>query len=543
MSFLGLKEKAETLSEDVAEITIPAGHFYYDQSSTQITEGPNFTLFITGDIVTDDEHYNDIESTLKRASGTFSYVLCYHDGRMVVGTDAMGFYPLYYHFSEERGFNFANTLPHLKHRLKGLTPNYDAWNELLNQFDVLGSKTTIKEISRLREGQRALFANGKFSIEDFEFYELPCFQGPDEFVAQNNSLLKTWVNKLGSRHDNIVIPLTGGEDSRRIAIAAKDANLEYSCITQSTRHKTGVDMDTFIAGKIAPLLNVSEHIKLPMPTAEKMQEHMALKDYWCGYESHQHEWAVNMVPTLSRPSLIFDGIGGDVVINQTFNRQFPNFKDGDSFYEHLIKRERNFTLSKSVLNSSLNDEIKKELDRYPVGYNQYTLYGMFNHTRRSISCWFNLFLLAGHKMALPYANVEMFMQSVSNAPETRLSKRFQRECLLRQNTEIGSYYSSRFEFTPQHWLELGAQPTRRFYEFKKEQPPIRKDVLALLDGSFKTQVLNKIFYPLFPNKLVEQWDWYYRPLIRFSQFLDWLETDESHLPALMKPDFKSIHAK
>jgi len=261
MSFLGLKIAADEVPIALHYKKLPFFNFYFEHNTQQIITD-DYTLYTIGNIQFIGDK-SDIVVALEAAAGTFCYVLCRQD-EVIVGTDKMGFYPLYYNVSQ--GFNFSNFIPHLKHRLHGLTINWDAWNEILNGGDILGSKTTINDIFRLREGERITLNADGVKLTSTEIYQPMPEQDVAQYLNDNNRLLLSAVEQLSDSASDIVMPLTGGHDSRRLAMSAGELKVKYSALTQETADKSGYDVDSYIAKEMPISCRLKRIGRLLKPT-------------------------------------------------------------------------------------------------------------------------------------------------------------------------------------------------------------------------------------------------------------------------------------
>ena len=110
---------------------------------------------------------------LDRAFGYYTYVLFHKDsGTVFLGSDRLGYSPVYYTWEKEV-FHFSSSLTLLKYELGTATPNLDAWDEHLALDDILGEKTVVKEISRLRWGRKFRITADRVDAIDFWEPEVP----------------------------------------------------------------------------------------------------------------------------------------------------------------------------------------------------------------------------------------------------------------------------------------------------------------------------------------------------------------------------------
>src|SRR5206468_6497094 len=126
---------------------------------------------------------------LQTAYGLYTYV--WFDGlerKTIIGTDRLGYSPLYYS-SDGQLLRFSTSLSYLKSQLPAKTPDYAAWEELCVLGELLGDKTTVREIRRLDYGVAMCLSDGGISSRRFWKPEIPDTVDFDTYVRANNALL------------------------------------------------------------------------------------------------------------------------------------------------------------------------------------------------------------------------------------------------------------------------------------------------------------------------------------------------------------------
>lgn len=544
MSIIGLSSPAHMNTEEsVNHFTISGVTYFYDEHTTKVN-GNGFDLYVRGNIVM-EPHQHDHKSildALKQASGTFCFILTMHEGSVFVGTDAMGFFPLFYTLpsrSKEKGvgFNFANFLPHLKHQVSGLTIDFDFWQMKLHHDDVIGERTPFKEVKRLRQGSvLCLDPTGNVSVEEFDFIEHKERVDIETYIRESNEHLTKSVKELTQNNRDNLVPITGGDDSRRIAVACNNEEIPFRSLTQTTIDRTGYNIDGEIGRRVARALGVEDHKVLPFPDRESYNRQMLAKDYWSGFETTTHDWSGNMTENLGDKALIFDGIVGDITINQHIYRKgFPNNCDLslEAAYDYLLVKKP-ISIKKKYLSKNPFELFKSEAGRFiDSGNNTYNLFVTFNHTRRNITHWFTQALLIGHDVALPYAEKEFFEQQLTMQDEDRLKVFCQRECTIRVDKEAGEISSTRDNITKAQAKEMCSEETPSLeVAFLVDKMPINPRVWKYVERSTKEKVRHFICSRIRGQRHFDDRAWYYLPIMKFSAFLDWVETDESSLPIL-----------
>lgn len=549
MSFLCVKRPQDSTSLPISAMGISSrdiGDFrlYWNPGQVIHAIGHDYELWISGRSLIDLKTTVTL-SALKKAGGTFAYVF-YHEGVISVGTDAMGFHPLY--FTDGKGphdIAFSTSLTHLKRRLKNPKIDESSLNLILNGGATIGAMSTIKSVFRLREGELFHVApDGRLLMERFEFYR-PQEEASSErdFVQENNFLLSRSVQLLCADMDGFerVIPVTAGHDSRRIAAAARSAEIPFKGITQQTVHGSGLDIDTHVAKEVMSMLGMSEHHQcLSMPGRDELLTQALEKDYWCAFESEQHDWSVNLMNAMPERSVIADGIIGDWIVNTHLLLESPKlaplYNDAAGMASVLLKKMQLIPLGPRENGQSGEDErralLEVRLNDYVDTGHMLITYMTFNRARRNIGCWFNAFLLKGHQMALPYTDIALFEQSLSMPLHLR-TELMQQRCLAAVNDPLAALHSSRSYLPNSYWRTQGAAPTpSRPIAFDRKQVKITGETYRHLLRSPKERLMDEIGMRLLPERLLQSHTWRYLPLQRMALLLEWLDYDESDLPIL-----------
>jgi len=544
MSLLGLNFPHNNHSSPLLTKQSYSNLTLYANNDYQFISHSEYSLTIVGVAHFCSAPSCDIETVLENAEGTFSYCLYLKaENKIIVGTDKLGFYPLYYK-NNNNNICFANFLFHLKPFLTSPKPCWDAWDELLNERDILGDKTPIEGVKRLRQGQKLVILNDILSVKDFWKFKSPQQVGFDEYIDINNSLMKESLSLLKS--DNMIIPSTGGHDSRRIIVTANSLQQNFSTITQETEFKEGLDVDSYIAKQIAEELNIKGHKQLDMLNKDMFDRDVLYKDKWNGYESPNHGWAVNLLRYLPSNSNIFDGIVGDITINNHFITDFERFNRSRTNLDFLVSEHladhRFFQIKSSLLSESNETRIKCELERFDNDSICFNLFKVFNHTRRNIGHWFSPFLLHGHNVSLPYCYSPLFEQSFALKANQRTYATAHFAAMSKINHNIAAMPSTRTHEDMDFWRNKGVSKvknTKTPVSLKLSPLPI--NTFKRFEQNFKDILFDNIAFKVAPHSMLLAKPWRYGPLQRLYQFLTWLETDHSGLPILHKESLPTLN--
>ena len=456
-------------------------------------------------------------------------------GRIIIGTDKLGYHNLYYS-QKNTNLIVGTFIPHIKYRLKTPSIDMEAWDEILNTGDLLGRKTPIKEIKRLLCGEKIIIERGIIRRHRFWTYEPVAPVGLEQYIEENNELLAEAMLKTQNYNAKKIIPLTGGQDSRRIVLAANECDMQFKTITQIAADKNNRDVDTALAIKIAKDLSLTHQISQPSVGKQEVADKI-YKDYWLGFESHNHNWAVPMPKQIKKKSLIYDGIIGDVTVNGGYFPLMPDYfnchTDTEKVVDILFFNDINFVPNKQYLDSSLRTRTKVELEKYPNDFNRMPLFMLFNHTRRNIAPWFQLFNLHGHQTCMPFSYQPLFLQSLTLNLSEHKNKLVQKLCMEKIDIEIARLPSTREELPSSFYQDYNVPLHTSNSDFPKVMR-INPKVYNFVDKQRRNIVLDRVADFLCVDQIRKNNMWRTEPLKRMSLFIDWLETDEGQMPVLFK---------
>jgi hypothetical protein len=461
---------------------------------------------------------------LDKAFGYYTYALFdKRAGTIDIGTDRLGYSPLY--FAWERGiFRFSSSSTLLKYELESATPNFDAWDETLHLGDILGEKTLVKEIRRLRSGKK--FRMTADRVDQIEFWqpELPEFTDKESYIRVNNELLLEAVRLTSSCQAAKFVMLSGGQDSRRLAVAAHHAGLPATCITQESVGKRGFDENMRLAAAVCELLGLP-HIRVPRSGPREHYNDTIMMNYWLSYETPQHDWVVPLFRCLPKGALVYDGIVADVTVNGHYFRAYPEIAskyDDLDFTARLICGTGGSGVDPRLVSAPLFERVRAELALYPQSPHRLTFYFLFNHTRRSIGSWYNLLQAYGHTPCLPYLYYPFLVQSLSLEPKHYFSAWMQSECMAEMNSRAAAIPSTRDKVPAEYLLDLtgDARSRRRFDAAHLRSRP---DAVRLFPGLKRSLSIFKVMSRLGLSRFAGAWSWAPTTLARFSEFQDWIE--------------------
>ncbi len=498
----------------------------------EVLETPEYLLVIEGKTFGKplQETVEDIEG-LSAAFGYFGYVRQNkRTGAIDIGTDRLGYFPMY--FAHEGGaFHFGSSLNFVKCQLRSRSVNFEAWEELLVLGEIIGEKTTIAEISRLAPGTRIRADDNGIVFVRFWEPEIPEPMPHDAYVCENNRLLTEAMRKCLTHEGKRIIPLSGGEDSRRIAIAAAQLGIPVEFWTQKGIHRGDVDNDTLVATEVAQTLGHKNRV-VELPSWQQYLEDCRTRDVLLGFECIAHEWLLPMVRAVPAGATVYDGIIGDVSINGHYFKAYPEFTD--SYHDTArwagmlcgtAARPWLRTISGSV-RTPLVERVKQALDSYPSHPHRLTYYFLLNHTRRKISLLSQFYSAKGVAICYPYSYYPLLRQSLSADPRVQQQRFLHRDCMRASGSKAAEIPSTR-ERVPETYCVDMSQEAKEFARKRMSEVVVSEEALSYFPTLRKRYRFDRAIRCA-PGMapLANRLGWYLHPVSRFAAFLEWLRRSD-----------------
>jgi len=536
MNIIGIWNKQKIPGEH--EISWPFGTLDLKTSkNVTVIENESTKLVYEGTIFdrTPEELINN-QRAIDNAYGLYSYVkINKNEQEIIIGTDKLGFSPIYYSH-QGKSLVFSTSLTLLKYKIKNPSPDYEAWDEMLNLETVLGDKTTIKEIKRLNSGIKIHIYEENVEFREFWSPEVPLQIDKSKFIRCNNELLAEALELTRHITNPRIVLLSGGEDGRRIGVSAHAIRLPISFATQEGGLEKGFDDDSIIADKVSKYLNYPQ-ICIELSNAKSYMNDMHTRNYWLGFETHFHEWIIPLIRNLPVNSLIYDGIAGDVTINGHWARLFPERyknKNIDQVARLFCGKKSTFQIDESNLNSSLFERVRNQLLKYPDCATRVDYFYLMNRARRSISLMAQLYSLMGHKTCYPFLYYPLFMHSLSLSTEAKLDILYQRACMEFLNPGISKIPTTRDLLSDEYLIDKSRAVKEKkllTIEHFKLKPNI-KHLFPHLRIRFLAYDIASLFGI---TKVTSRMNWRIPSLIRMSNYFDWLE-DSNQPDFPIRPD-------
>jgi asparagine synthetase B (glutamine-hydrolysing) len=254
-------------------------------------------------------------------NGVFAAALIYSD-RLQLICDPLGVSPLYYRqFSN--GIVLFSTSPRYL-RVAGDTSNPLACRIFAHRNALCGDISLVPNVSRVGPGQTITFNNGQIECRQwFRLEDLGCHGTREidlEGLAEEEAAFQTAVDRCLSILPSApcVLPLSGGDDSRRILAALYRRQWPYRAVTVRGWQKGGRDLDARYSAQLAARFGF-DHTIVDLPDADRwIIDDRSVRRLFSS-EIDEHCWIGALYRAFDpRGSLILDGLGGDIFGNTGF---------------------------------------------------------------------------------------------------------------------------------------------------------------------------------------------------------------------------------
>src|SRR5215470_12017000 len=242
--------------------------------------------------------------------------------RLELLTDAFGISPLYYRLLNNGTVLFATNARYLRvEGDAGIDPV--AARMLLHRGALCADRSLAPHTTRCKPGHVVTFTNlGKTETPWFRFDALPV--GAKPITAENLCAAEEVFQQAIDRCLRLMpgteqpLPLSSGDDSRRILAALLTRRVPFQALTVRVRQKEYRDLDGRFSSEMAHELGFShEVIELP-DTIQTAKDHHITRTLYSS-ELLEHSWIPPLIRCLHpHASLVFDGLGGDVFGNTGF---------------------------------------------------------------------------------------------------------------------------------------------------------------------------------------------------------------------------------
>lgn len=431
------------------------------------------------------EHY--------RHNGVFSSIIISNGGRdLKFISDAFGISPLYYR--KFNGIILFST------NSRFLTTAYDHLNLIVGRIfletkSVYTNHSLTEGVYRVPSGSILQFH--ETNVVDRKWFSLSDLPTGSKFISLaglqeiENAFQRSINRCLLLKTSGYVLPLSSGYDSRRILAALHSKDVPFTALTVRILQKKNRDLDAHWASVMSKTLGFIHHV-VEIPPPDEFAQLDFMRRLLVDSHGIEHTWFLSMFSHIpNQPSLVFDGLGGDVLGNAGTTYQVKEIVECETsrklskileievthVYERILKKKwGSVHLAREML--------REYLDILPVNRNTSILAYLLTRTRFGPGMSFQRLIPAGHLTVYPYFDLDYVCAALEIDPIEKIppNASLQARCLV--------------EFWPSYYAFPGSNNIPS--QSKSESPAANEQ---LWFACFQ-QLLKEAGYPTMPNNLL-----------------------------------------
>jgi asparagine synthase (glutamine-hydrolysing) len=346
------------------------GYFYVDGLFYEKDNALEYLLTI--------KNKSNFKEFLDKINGVFT-ILISNKNKVYIASDVTRSFPIFYTFQNNKIF-LSDDVLHLKDTFK--IDNFDTLSEIefKTSNHTHGKKTLLKDVFQIQASEYLIIKNDEIIKSDFFYsYAVKKESSKTYNELKNNAIIafentfKRCIKSLNNR--TVVLPLSGGFDSRLIAVMLKKYNYKnVLCYTYGRKDSFEIENSK----KTAEQLNFKWiFIEYNSQLTDGYLETTAFKEYahFAGKLSSmpnlQEYFAVKYLKEknlIAEDSIFIPGYAGDLLGGSQFLKVIPqNLKH--SQIADLILKEKCTNYSLSVPDKkTLKNEIEKKFYHFDKNY-------------------------------------------------------------------------------------------------------------------------------------------------------------------------------
>lgn len=206
---------------------------------------------------------NIFKNKIENINGNFSLIY-YGDNKVYVISDKIRSFPLFYTFSQNGDFYLSDNIDWIKKQKKSYAFHYDALLEFNSTGYTTGRETLYENIFQIQAGEMIVYDDTIKKINIKRYFQYFCPNSLNKNISNKNLIveldkihLKVFQELIHSLDKKqVVIPLSGGHDSRLIATMLKRLNYEnVLCFSYGKKNNS----ESLISRKVAQKLGYQWH--------------------------------------------------------------------------------------------------------------------------------------------------------------------------------------------------------------------------------------------------------------------------------------------
>ena len=449
---------------------------------------------------------NQFIEILKTINGVFSVIIQLEES-VFIASDTTRSFPLFYTFKNEE-YIISDDILHLKNSLS--IDEFDEFSEFefKSCLHTTGRKTLLKNVFQTQSNEYLIFKNNKFIKSDFFFSYAIKETSNSEYSLLKEKAIEAFENSFerllkSVKNETLVIPLSGGFDSRLIAVMLKKHNYKnVVCFTYGNKNSFEIENSKKTAETLGFkwfFIEYNEELIGDYLETEtfKKYAHFAGKyssmPYLQEYFAVKHLKEKNIIPD---NSIFIPGFSGDFLGGSQFLKVIPNNLKTTEIIDLIIREKYKFKKGSTSKKAELKEKIHQSLLQFDKNYEEKIPSSVFeDYDLKEKITKFNFnsasyYLFFGFEFRFPFWDLEL-LNFFKKLPESHKKMK-----LLFDEVLIENYFKPH-----QVFFESELQPSKKIISNQK----VKDKIKPYLPTSIKQKLLEKsdwINYHLITQKMV-----------------------------------------
>ena len=407
---------------------------------------------------------------IRNLNGIFTFAIWdKQDNRLTLVNDRYGFRPLYYYKNKDKLVFASEVKSIIQDKSIKRKINWKAWTDFFAFEWVAGDDTFFKNIYAMPNASILIFKKGKSSIKkywDYSEIKIDYKHSEEYFLEQTEKLINNAMIKLvGSLNgQRIIVPLSGGNDSRTIACTLARNNVKFRAIS-TTQLTPKADLDLDFSKRVSQHIGIDRKV---VKLNEYIYKNFFIKTFLLtDGMAPCHIWSNPLITSLPKASIVFDGIAGDVLIgrdlfmsekDQQMSKSFKGNKLAKLFFRNMgggkkiliAKLLRKRALSQLHTEKSIKS-IETNLSKIRDSPNKATEFFIKNRTRRAICAYSFNMLNSISETFCPFTENELVEFVLSIPPEITICYKFYNKLVKKMFPSISKIPTTRAKPLKINW--------------------------------------------------------------------------------------------
>jgi asparagine synthase (glutamine-hydrolysing) len=364
---------------------------------------------------------------VRKLNGVFTFAIYdKKEKKLVLANDRYGYRPLFYYQNKNQLLFASEVKAILQDASVQKCIDWKAWADFIYMGTIYGNNTFFKDIKALSPASILTFQRGELQIEEYwcpRDVKIDYQHNSPYFIAKAKKLILQSIKRQTKDLKSADCFLTGGFDSRCIAMAIKHQRPKLKLKTYTTLKEGDNNQDKILAKKVGDFLGFS-NVFVPLPE-DLYQKYLLDTFYLTDGLLNEHLFLLPLIDQLDNRNINFDGIIGDILLKGSFTNEHT--LTPKKFFNLVFPKERDKLVDKifipqiakkikGLIRKSLTDEIKKLKD-FP---NYITLFYLFNEGRRKVALSSMCTTLTKKESFMPFLDNDLVEFALSIPVKTKV---------------------------------------------------------------------------------------------------------------------------